>query len=303
MAVRRHWRRVDGVLLLDKSCGMSSNAALQAARRLFGAARAGHTGTLDPLASGLLPLCFGEATKFSSDLLGADKSYQADVCFGVRTDTGDAEGTVLSCQTVSLLPAEVDAALGRFRGPITQVPPMYSALKRDGRPLYELARRGITVDREARRVCIHELRLLAFAGDSCRLYVSCSKGTYVRSLAVDLGEALGCGAHVSALRRVAVGALGVADAWTIERIAALPEERRHDCLLAADILVQTLPAVDLDEAEGRRFAHGNPVPATGTGGRKRVYSVGRFLGVGELDPFGKLHPRRVVDSSLPSAGD
>ncbi len=197
---RKRWQRVDGVLLLDKPSGMSSNDALQKARRRFSAAKAGHTGTLDPLATGLLPVCFGEATKFSADLLDADKTYEADLLFGQVTDTGDAEGVVLRESPVGFARADLEGALGRFRGPISQIPPMHSALKRDGRPLYELARQGIEVERAPRAVTIHELTLLSHAGDRCRLRVTCSKGTYIRTLAADLGEALGCGAHLTADR-------------------------------------------------------------------------------------------------------
>jgi tRNA pseudouridine55 synthase len=163
LSIRKTWRRVDGVLLLDKPTGMTSNSALQAARRLFSAAKGGHTGTLDPLASGLLPLCFGDATKFAVDLLAADKTYQADLLFGVTTDTGDADGSVVERRPVVFEPSELEPALARLRGPIRQIPPMYSALKRDGKPLYELARQGIEVEREARAVTIHELRLLDFS--------------------------------------------------------------------------------------------------------------------------------------------
>lgn len=273
---------------------MSSNTALQAARRLFSAAKAGHTGTLDPLASGLLPLCFGEATKFSVDLLSADKTYEAELLFGVSTDTGDADGAVLrQCPVTFGLP-ELEAALSRFRGAIRQVPPMYSALKRAGRPLYELARQGIEVEREARQVSIHELRLLDLAADRCRLRVACSKGTYIRSLADDLGRSLACGAHLSALRRVAVGHLQIADAVTLDQLAALSEPQRASWLLAPDALLQSLPAVHLDDAAAQRFMHGNQVTVDGQAGRCRVYAERRLLGLGELDDAGKLQPRRVL---------
>ncbi|MBN8449523.1 MAG: tRNA pseudouridine(55) synthase TruB [Candidatus Accumulibacter sp.] len=294
MTSRKSWRRVDGVLLLDKPTGLSSNSALQAARRLFSAAKAGHTGTLDPLASGLLPLCFGEATKFSTDLLAADKTYETELLFGVRTDTGDADGTVVMRCPVDFGLAELEATLPRFRGPIRQVPPMYSALKRDGKPLYELARQGIEVEREAREVIIHELRLLDFSGDRCRLRISCSKGTYIRSLAEDLGATLACGAHLTALRRVAVGPLQIADAVTLDHLAAIAEEDRTAWLLAPDALLQSLPAVYLEELAGCRFVHGNPVSSDAVPGRCRVYSENRLLGLGEVDGQGNLQPRRVI---------
>ncbi|EXI84170.1 MAG: tRNA pseudouridine synthase B [Candidatus Accumulibacter sp. BA-94] len=294
MTACKSWRRVDGVLLLDKPSGMTSNSALQSARRFYSAAKAGHTGTLDPLASGLLPLCFGEATKFSTDLLAADKSYECEVVFGISTDTGDADGRILTRSPVGFSAAELELALQGFRGPIRQVPPMYSALKRAGRPLHELARQGIEVEREPREVCIHELRLGDFSVDRCRLLVRCSKGTYVRSLAMDLGSALGCGAHLGALRRVAVGPLQIADAVSLDVLATLTEEDRQGWLLPPDALLQSLPRVLLDEAGGERFLHGNRVDVGATAGRCRVYACSRLLGLGEVDADGSLQPRRVL---------
>lgn len=293
---KRSWRRVDGVLLLDKPGGMTSNSALQGARRLFSAAKAGHTGTLDPLATGLLPLCFGEATKFSADLLEADKTYEADLLFGATTDTGDAEGEVVESRPVNFSSADLERTLLRFVGAIEQIPPMYSALKRDGRPLYELARQGIEVERAARAVTIHELVLLEHAHDRCRLRVCCSKGTYVRTLAADIGELLGCGAHLTALRRTAVGPLRLADALTLDGIAAFAEERRGELLLAPDALLQSLPAVELDATAMARFMHGNPVAISAlvVPGKCRVYGGGRLLGVGDVDAPGELKPRRLV---------
>lgn len=290
----RRWQRVDGVLLLDKASGLTSNSALQGARRLFSAAKAGHTGTLDPLATGLLPLCFGEATKFSADLLNADKTYEADLLFGITTDTGDSEGVAVLQRPVSFSLAELDAALSHFRGPILQIPPMYSALKRNGRPLYELARQGIEVEREARAVTIHDLQLLEFSGDRCRLRVSCSKGTYIRTLSEDIGELLACGAHLTALRRTVVGPLSIDDAHTLDHLTALSEEERGACLLAPDALLQSLPAVHLDDEETLKFSHGNPVSAVVAPGKCRVYSGNRLLGLGEADASGKVNPRRLV---------
>ena len=290
----RRWQRVDGVLLLDKASGLTSNSALQGARRLFSAAKAGHTGTLDPLATGLLPLCFGEATKFSADLLNADKTYEADLLFGITTDTGDSEGVAVLQRPVSFSLAELDAALSHFRGPILQIPPMYSALKRNGRPLYELARQGIEVEREARAVTIHDLQLLEFSGDRCRLRVSCSKGTYIRTLSEDIGELLACGAHLTALRRTVVGPLSIDDAHTLDHLTALSGEERGACLLAPDALLQSLPAVHLDDEETLKFSHGNPVSAVVALGKCRVYSGNRLLGVGEADASGKVNPRRLV---------
>jgi len=283
--------------LLDKPSGMTSNSALQCARRLFSAAKAGHTGTLDPLATGLLPLCFGEATKFSADLLEADKTYEADLLFGVTTDTGDAEGEVVERRPVAFSPQALDQALAHFTGPISQIPPMYSALKRDGKPLYELARQGIEVERQPRDVTIHELQLLEFSGDRCRLRVCCSKGTYIRTLAEDIGNRLGCGAHLTALRRTAVGALRIADAVTLDQLNTLAEEARGASLQAPDSLLQTLPAVRLDDESAQRFSHGNPVVTMKLGvvpGKCRVYDPTRLLGLGEIDADGCVKPRRLV---------
>jgi tRNA pseudouridine55 synthase len=297
---RRAWLRVDGVLLLDKPRGMSSNAALQTARRLFRAAKAGHTGTLDPLATGLLPLCFGEATKFSSDTLAADKTYEAELCFGVRTATGDAEGEVLERRTPEFERPELEAALEKFRGRILQVPPMHSALKRDGQPLYKLARQGVTVERQAREVAIFELTLLDCAAERCRLRVVCGKGTYIRTLAEDIGEALGCGAHLAALRRTAVGGMPVARAITLDALDALPEEQRSRHLLPLDALLQGLPEIRLDEAQSQRFLHGNPVEAgCGSEGKYRVYAAGDLLGIGHGEASGILRPRRLVAGPSP----
>ena len=295
---RRSWQRVDGVLLLNKPSGMTSNSALQSARRQFSAAKAGHTGTLDPLASGLLPLCFGEATKFSADLLEADKTYNAELLFGVTTDTGDAEGTVLQRRPVEFGRCDLEAALMRFRGRISQIPPMYSALKRNGIPLYQLARQGIEVERKTREVTIYELRLLDFSGNACRLHVSCSKGTYIRTLAEDIGNALTCGAHLTALRRVAIGPLSISDAVTLDQLSLLSEDDRASWLLAPDTLLQSLPDVHLDDEAALRFSHGNPVNIAGNikvaQGKCRVYGATRLLGLGEADGLGGVKPRRLV---------
>lgn len=284
------------MLLLDKPSGMTSNAALQAARRLFLAAKAGHTGTLDPLASGLLPLCFGAATRFADDLLAADKTYEAELLFGATTDTGDADGRIIERRPVEFGLRELELALAGLRGTIEQVPPMYSALKRDGKPLYQLARQGIAVERAARTVSVHELQLLELAAPACRLRVSCSKGTYIRSLAEQLGSALGCGAHVTALRRLAVGRLTLGEAVRLEALAALSEDARQRLLLAPDALLQSLPAVVLEAEAAVGFTHGNPLPAAAAAGvgKCRVYGAGRLLGVAEVDGDGTLHPRRVV---------
>lgn len=293
--VRKTWKQVDGVLLLDKAQGMTSNDALQKARRLFSAAKGGHTGTLDPLATGLLPLCFGEATKFSADLLDADKTYEAELQLGVSTDSGDADGVVTATAEVNVTPADIARVLPQFTGDIRQVPPMHSALKRDGRPLYELARQGITVDREARPVTIHAIEPLEFAGTRLRLSVSCSKGTYIRVLAQDIGAALGCGAHLTALRRTRVGDLLLDGAMTLAQIDSIEEGARGACLRPVDALLQSLPRVDLSGEAAQRFSHGNPVDLPeGLHGKIRVYAADRLIGVGEPGPAQRLWPKRLV---------
>ncbi|HTZ00198.1 MAG TPA: tRNA pseudouridine(55) synthase TruB [Rhodocyclaceae bacterium] len=289
-------RRVDGVLLLDKACGLSSNEALQEARRLFNAAKAGHTGTLDPLATGLLPLCFGEATKFAGELLDADKTYRATVQLGVTTDTADAEGLVLRTRPVVLAEGQLEAVLQRFLGESEQIPPMHSALKRDGKPLYEYARQGIELERAARRVVIHRLTLLWQQGERFEIEVACSKGTYVRTLAADIGEALGCGAHLAALRRTGIGTLDVAGAHTLAELEALAPDARDGRLLAVDAFLGGLKRADLPAAEAARLLHGQAVRWSGQPlERYRLYADGgAFLGVGELTADGWLKPRRLV---------
>ena len=293
-------RQIDGVLLLDKALGQSSNHALQAARRLYAAAKAGHTGTLDPLATGLLPLCFGEATKFSGELLNADKSYVATVQLGVTTDTADAEGRVLQRRPVELGRPALEAALVAFVGQIEQVPPMYSALKRDGRPLYEYARAGIEVERVARRVSIHALRLVG--GDNgldCGRFVvevRCSKGTYVRTLAADIGERLGCGAHLAALRRTGIGTLDVAQAHSLTMLEGLAADARDALLSPADSLLFSLAEARLDFADANRLRQGQAVRWSGEeGSRLRVYDAEHcFIGVCRQLAGGWLQPLRLV---------
>ncbi len=299
MQVKKTWKRVDGVLLLDKPIGLTSNDALQKARRLFSAAKGGHTGTLDPLATGLLPLCFGEATKFSADLLDADKTYEAVLKLGVTTDSGDAEGRVVASAAVDVTKNDILRVLPMFTGDLQQIPPMHSALKRDGRPLYELARQGIEVEREARAVTIHRLECLAFAGDSLSLRVACSKGTYIRVLAADIGRELGCGAHLTALRRTVVGDLDLANAVTLAELEALDEAGRLARLQPVDALVHTLPIVTVEGEAESRFRHGNPVdlPA-GLSGKIRVYAGGQLIGVGEPGSDGRLWPKRLVQLAV-----
>ena len=249
-------RAVHGVLLLDKPLGLSSNDALQKAKRLYRAEKAGHTGTLDPLATGLLPLCFGAATKFSQISLDADKMYRATLKLGVKTTTADAEGEVQQTREVNLTREQVDAACQRFTGEIAQVPPMHSALKREGKALYEYARAGIEVEREARHITIHTIAIIDWQHDELTIDVRCSKGTYIRTLAEDIGEALGCGAHLSALRRTGSGPLTIDGAFTLEQLAAMSEAERDAQLLQADTLLADWPVVRLDDEGAGRFLSG-----------------------------------------------
>ena len=295
MQFKRAWKQVDGVLLLDKPIGLTSNDALQKVRRLFSAAKGGHTGTLDPLASGLLPLCFGEATKFSADLLDADKTYEAELKLGVTTDSGDAEGEIMATAAVDVEKSDIFRVLPKFMGDIRQIPPMHSALKRNGRPLYELARKGIEVEREPRAVTIHAIDILSLAGDTLSLRVACSKGTYIRVLAADIGKALGCGAHLTGLRRTVVGDLGLAGSVTLAELEALDEAGRSEHLKPVDALLHSLPLVTVAGEAAERFRHGNPVDlAAGLAGKIRVYADGRLIGIGEPGADGRLWPKRLV---------
>ncbi|MCL1825301.1 MAG: tRNA pseudouridine(55) synthase TruB [Betaproteobacteria bacterium] len=291
-------RAVDGVLLLDKPSGITSNAALQIARRLFAARKAGHTGTLDPMASGLLPLTFGEATKFSQMLLDADKAYEAGIKLGIQTDTGDAEGTVLSVQPVAIVEAQLHVVLTRFTGEIEQTPPMYSALKRDGKPLYEYARAGIELERAPRRVTITELTLLALQEDRFTIRVACSKGTYIRSLAMDIGAALGCGAHLDTLRRTRIGDFDLSGSLTLDAIEAAAPAQRDALLAPVDALLKGFPKLELESASARLILQGQPlclqkVPEDYV----RLYGPDGFLGLGQWKEDGRLWPKRLLDSS------
>lgn len=303
---------IDGVLLLDKPVGFSSNDALIKAKRFLSARKAGHTGTLDLFATGVLPLCFGEATKFSQDLLDADKCYETVVHLGISTDTGDTEGAVIArSDAIPETTVQIEAVLTFFRGPIAQVPPMYSALKRDGKPLYEYARAGITLEREARHVTIHELVLLDYTAPYLRLRVTCSKGTYIRVLGEDIGKALGCAAHLNALRRVAVGGLTLDGCLTLDALGAYPEAERGALLMPVDSLLSSFPTIKLSAELAQRFSHGQrlslgkecvplPQPVPAQGDRVRVYEEqsGRLLGTGLIREFAVLAPERLV---MPSA--
>ncbi|MBI2960162.1 MAG: tRNA pseudouridine(55) synthase TruB [Betaproteobacteria bacterium] len=289
-------RRIDGVLLLNKPAGITSNGALQHVKRLFSAQRAGHTGTLDPMASGLLPVCLGEATKFAGELLASEKRYLARLRLGERTDTGDAEGSVIERREVRVSRAQFLAALERFRGDGEQVPPMYSAIKHRGRPLYEYARKGQAIERAPRPVSISAIELLSFEGREGLLELACSKGTYVRVLAENVGEALGCGAHLCGLVRTGVGSLRLEQAHSLEELAAIEEDRRCALLLPVDFLLQDYPAISLAGAVALRFRHGEEVPHGAVpAGRVRVYGPGgAFLGMATTGTEGTLRPQRLV---------
>lgn len=289
---------VDGILLLDKPAGMTSNAALQQCKRLLNARKAGHTGSLDPIATGLLPLCFGEATKVSGFLLDADKRYRARFLLGVTTDTGDAEGSVLGKRPVRVTGEELEAALERFRGEIRQVPPMYSAIKREGQPLYKLARQGIEVEREPRRIRVHELRLVERAGDELELDIHCESGFYVRALAQDLGEALGCGAHVVRLERSAVGAFHLDEAVTLDALERLTLEERRAGLVGSDAGLRHLPGVNLSMDAAYYLCRGQAVKAADIprAGWVRLYAEGPgFLGIGMVTSDGRVTPKRLFN--------
>jgi len=290
---------VDGVLLLDKPARMTSSAAVARARWLLGARKAGHTGTLDPLAEGLLPLAFGEASKFAADLLDADKGYEARVRFGATSSTGDLEGEITAQRPAMFDRPQLQAVLARFTGTIAQVPPMHSALKRQGRPLYELARAGEVVERRPREVRIHALRLLDFDGAQAVLSIDCSKGTYVRVLAEDLGAAMGCGAYLAGLRRTRVGPLSIGDAVTLAELESLDLPGRRARLLPLDSLLASLPSVELGESDAGRFCHGQRLPLRiAPAPRVRVYgSDARLLGVASVDEHGVLAPQRLIQAA------
>jgi tRNA pseudouridine55 synthase len=290
-------RRLDGVLLLDKPSGLGSNGALQTAKRMFRAAKAGHAGTLDPLASGLLPILFGEATKLSQLALDADKEYLAQAALGVVTTTGDAEGEVLERRPCRVVASDLEPVLQRFRGEIAQVPPMHSALKHHGRPLYALAREGREVPRAPRRVHIYELESLGLDGDRLHLRVRCSKGTYVRTLVEDIGKGLGCGAHLAGLRRTAAGGFRVEDACTLDALEGMDPASRDRRLLPIESLLGSLPRVQLPEGLADRFRQGQVLhldhAPMGTCG---VFAApGVLLGLAEGHDRGALHPRRLIN--------
>lgn len=302
---RKNGRVVHGMILIDKPQGVTSNRVVQVVRRVFNANRAGHTGALDPLATGMLPVCLGEATKFSQLLLDADKSYRVVAKLGERTDTSDADGQVVETCKVDVTQAQLESALVQFRGPIKQVPSMFSALKHQGKPLYEYARAGKTVPREARDITIHSLRLVNFSGDEVTLDVDCSKGTYIRSLVDDLGQVLGCGAHVKVLRRTAVTHYPSEDMLPLHELEAMAEqvdspEALDHLLLPLDTPALSLPSLILDAEDVRGFRHGQPllteVERTPKPELIRVYDEQSvFWGIAKLKASdGRYWPGRVV---------
>ena len=300
----RNQRRVDGLVLLDKPSGLTSNNALQNVRRLYHARKAGHAGSLDPLASGLLPICLGEATKLLGFLLQADKSYRFTCRLGVTTTTGDAEGAVVQTRPVGKLErTEAVIVLQRFMGEIWQIPPMYSALKQGGQRLYRLARQGIEVERRPRQVYVRQLRLLSLEGDRLTCDIQCSKGTYIRVLAEDVGEALGCGAHIVALRRTGVAPYDAAQMVTLQTLAESAQQgiaAVDELLLPMDTVLATWPAVQLGEDAACCLAMGQAVlaPQAPTQGWVRLYEQRRerFLGIGEILADGRVAPRRLITS-------
>ena len=302
---RRRGRAVDGILVIDKPGGMSSNEAVQKAKRLFGARKVGHTGSLDPLATGLLPLCFGEATKFSQYLLASDKKYRARIKLGIATDSGDADGKTVSRQSAEGIGRrDVEQALSRFRGEIMQAPPMFSAVKHQGQPLYKLARQGIEIEREARAVTVYSNELLCFEGDEFELETHCSKGTYVRAIAEEMGATLGCGAHVVALRRSQAGPYGESDLVTFGELEEAREQGSLDPFLQPVwSAVREWPEVMLNEDLAYYLRHGQPVivPHSPPSGWVRLSesskSSCRFLGVGEVLDDGRVAPRRLLSGA------
>ena len=291
-------KAVNGVVLLDKPAGISSNRALQSLKRLFGAKKAGHGGTLDPFATGLLPVCFGEATKFLRFVLDSEKTYLAALRLGETTSTGDVEGELVSrCDPSGIDKPQVETALSKFIGEQTQVPPMFSALKHDGTPLYALARRGLTVERKPRSIRISSLHLLSLSGRELEIEVACSKGTYVRVLAEDIGAALGCGAHLRALRRTHAGGLNLERAHTLQSMQEMTSEERERSLLPVDYLTRSLPKLELDEARGLALQRGQALKLQASPGVYRCYSP-EFLGVASVDESGTLAAVRLLSQAF-----
>lgn len=300
MQYKRPKKQINGIFLLDKPHGFSSNQALQKIKWLLQAAKAGHTGTLDPLATGLLPLCFGEATKFAHYLTDADKTYVATVKLGITTATGDAEGEVLSTSPVNVSRIDFEKVCQQFVGEISQTPPMYSALKFEGKSLYEYARAGVEIERQARPVTIYSIDVNSFAGDVATITVTCSKGTYIRTLAEDIGKQLGCGAHLIGLRRTATANYKISQAVTLEQFEAMSNEERLAALAPPDSAVQYLPAIVLNNDSSFYLLQGQAVWRSGVipSGLLRLYNEQQvFLGLGELQDDGKIAPKRLMQQA------
>ena len=309
MARRRKGRPIDGVILIDKPAGITSNDTLQKVKRIYFAEKAGHTGALDPLATGMLPLCFGEATKFSQFLLDSDKRYRVVAKLGERTNTSDSDGEVVETRAVNVERDQLEACIDSFRGTTDQIPSMYSALKYQGRKLYEYAREGISIPRESRKITVYSVELLRFDNNEVEMELHVSKGTYIRTIVDDLGEKLGCGAHVTYLRRTGVSNFPYERMVTIEQLQALLDQAIADevepgtvlnaLLLPTDTAVQDLPEVNITAEAAVHVLHGNPVaaevvPAEGTLVRITVAEAAEFIGVGTIDAKGMLAPKRVM---------
>ncbi|MEY3792250.1 MAG: tRNA pseudouridine synthase [Pseudomonadota bacterium] len=293
-------REIDGVFLLDKPLGFSSNQALKKIQWLFNAKKAGHTGTLDPMATGLLPICLGEATKFSHRLLDAHKSYIATIQLGITTSTGDQEGEVISEKEVVLNEAQLKDTLKKFIGDTTQIPPMYSALKFEGRPLYEYAREGIEIERKSRQIKIFDIKLINIEKSIITIEVLCSKGTYIRTLAEDIGQTMGCGAHLKGLERTQTGNFQLSEALSIEALEAMPMASREKALMPIDVLLEELSSIKLNMAELDAIKKGQSIDFMSKNDKEvRLYSPsGQFVGVGQPDLKGRLFPKRLIAKIL-----
>tara|TARA_B100000949_G_scaffold82620_2_gene73997 strand:+ start:2553 stop:3470 length:918 start_codon:yes stop_codon:yes gene_type:complete len=298
---RRKVRNINGIVVLDKANGLSSNAALQEVKRLYEANKAGHAGSLDPLATGVLPVCLGEATKVSQFLLDSDKRYRARIKLGIRTDTGDSEGSIIERnEGISVSRKAIERALTKFKGEVEQVPPMHSAIKMNGVPLYKLARKGITVEREPRLVTLYQICLVEFVNSELELEISCSKGTYIRTIADDLGQELGCGAHVIELRRTQAGVFTEKDSISSEELALEKENRGLDkidqFLIPMDRAIQDLPEVNLPSITASHVKNGQAVLVRHLpkNGLVRMYEDEQFIGIGSIDDDGKVAPKRLI---------
>ena len=298
---RRRVRNISGIVVLDKANGLSSNAALQEVKRLYEANKAGHAGSLDPLATGVLPVCLGEATKVSQFLLDSDKRYRARIKLGIRTDTGDSEGSIIERnEGIRVSREAIERALTKFKGEVEQVPPMHSAIKMNGVPLYKLARKGIAVEREPRLVTLYQICIVEFVNSELELEISCSKGTYIRTIADDLGQILGCGAHVIELRRTQAGVFTEKDSISSEELALEKENRGLDkidqFLIPMDRAIQDLPEVNLPSITASHVKNGQAVLVRHLpkNGLVRMYEDEQFIGIGSIDDDGKVAPKRLI---------